>query len=141
MFQTFIKECKFFLSKSPHVRPSLHEFKKILTTTFIYISILINNYMKSTIICPQFFYFINYDLKGHWRSQKVTFMFKNQLFVRYLFCVKSDLIKNLNEWEHYKDAIFFHLQSLPSKVIEGHKVISIFENKLFLDIFFLQNLI
>ena len=45
----------------------------------------------------QFFIFMNYDIKGYWRSHKVNFLFKNLFFPRYLSCLKSDLIKiNMN---------------------------------------------
>ena len=54
---------------------SIREFKKILHNTFIYESILIKMYMNSKIKNTQIFYLIKYDLNGHWRSQKVTFMF------------------------------------------------------------------
>ena len=34
-------------------------------------------YMNANIMKAQFFYFIKYDLKGHKRSQKMTFLFKS----------------------------------------------------------------
>ena len=54
---------------------SLREFKKSLFNTFIYESILIKIYMKANILNTQIFHIIKYDLKGHRRSQYVTFMF------------------------------------------------------------------
>ena len=49
----------------PSFRHSLREFKKILSNTFIYESILIKNYMNSNIMNTQIFNFNKYDLKGH----------------------------------------------------------------------------
>ena len=42
------------------------------------------------------------------RSLKVTFTFENQLFLRYIFCLKSDLIKTLYVWilDHFYAIIF-----------------------------------
>ena len=60
------KKTSVFLS----LRLSFRKFKKILPNTFIYESILIKIYMNTNIMNAQIFYFDNYDLKGHWRSQK-----------------------------------------------------------------------
>ena len=56
----------------------LREFKTILPSTFIYELILMKIYMNADIKLnlKVFFYFIKYDLKGHQKSYKVTFMFK-----------------------------------------------------------------
>ena len=53
---------------------SFQEFKKILPNTFIYESILIKIHMNANIMNTQIYTFNKYDLNGHWRSQKVTFM-------------------------------------------------------------------
>ena len=54
---------------------SLREFKKILPNTFIYELILIKMYMNANILNIHIFHLFKYDLNGHCRSQKVTFMF------------------------------------------------------------------
>ena len=55
-----------------HKRSSV--FPGILPNTFIYESTLIKIYMNAKIMNTQIFHFIKYDLNGHQRSQKVTFM-------------------------------------------------------------------
>ena len=88
LFYLFISECLYvftslrlyvFTSLRLYVftslRLSLWEFKKILPNTLIYESILIKIYMNANIMNMQIFHLFKYDLKGHWRSQKVTFMF------------------------------------------------------------------
>ena len=59
------------LSVFTSFRLSLRDFKKLLPNTFIYELILIKIYMKTIIMNTQIFNFDKYDLKGHWRSQKV----------------------------------------------------------------------
>ena len=51
--------------KTPSLRLSVRDFKKILPNTFIYESILIKIYMNTNIINTQIFYLNKYDLKGH----------------------------------------------------------------------------
>ena len=51
--------------KTPSLRLSLREFKKILPNTFIYELILIKIYMITNIMNTQIFYKKNYDLKGY----------------------------------------------------------------------------
>ena len=63
--------------------------------------------MNANIMKMQIFHKIKYDLKGHWRSQKVFFVFKNQLFLKYLFCWTLNLNQILYKWLHNKDT-FFH---------------------------------
>jgi hypothetical protein len=46
-------------------RPSLREFKKILSNTFIYESILIKNLYEYQIMNTQIFHLKKYDLIGH----------------------------------------------------------------------------
>ena len=54
--------------------------------------------MNAYIMKTQIFHKIKYDLKGHWRSQKEIFVFKNQLFLKYLFRLTFDLNQILYEW-------------------------------------------
>ena len=86
----------------------------------------------STYIKPCFFqssFFINNfwiikcDLKSHWRSHKAIFMFKNHLFLRYIFCSTPNLLKTFQECQHYevKKSI---------KVIQGHKRLLLCKNHL-----------
>ena len=56
-------------------RLSLREFRKIISNTCIYESILIKIYMNANIMHTQIFNLIKNDLNGHWRSQKITFKF------------------------------------------------------------------
>ena len=42
--------------------------------------------MNANIIDTKTFHERKHDLKVHQRSHKVTFMFKDQKFLRYLFC-------------------------------------------------------
>ena len=49
---------------------------------------------------------IKYDFKGHWRSQKVFFVFKNLLFPKYLFCLTFNLNQIMYKWLHNKDTFF-----------------------------------
>ena len=77
---TLIKNVSSFTSHNKNsvftsFRLSLGEFKKILPNTFFYESILIKIYINANIMNTQIFHLIKYDLNGHWRSQKVTFMF------------------------------------------------------------------
>ena len=53
--------------------------------------------MNANIIKTQIFHKIKYDLKGHGRSQKVLFVFKNQLFRKYLLCLTFNLNQILYE--------------------------------------------
>ena len=53
--------------------------------------------MHDNIIKTQIFHNVKFDLKCHLRSHKVTFMFKNQIFLEYVFCLKSDLFKTFSE--------------------------------------------
>ena len=50
---------------------------KILPNTLIYESILIKIYVNTNIMNTQIFNFNNYDLKDHWRSQKVIWLSGN----------------------------------------------------------------
>ena len=61
---------------TPSFRLSLRELKKILPNTFIYESILIikKKYINANNMNTQIFNSIEYDLNGHWRSEKVTFI-------------------------------------------------------------------
>ena len=49
---------------------------------------------------------MKYDLKGHYRSQKVILRFKNYLFLRYIFSLTPNLLKTYQEYQQYKDANF-----------------------------------
>ena len=51
--------------KTPSLRLSLRESKKILLSTFIYEPILIENCMNANIMKTQIFHKFKYDLKGH----------------------------------------------------------------------------
>ena len=76
---------KVFMSLCLCVIKKLWDFKKNLPSTFIYDPILMKIYMNTNNLKHKFFYFIKYDLKGHWRSHKVNFLFWNPLFLRYIF--------------------------------------------------------
>ena len=62
----------------------------------------------------QLFYFMKYDLRGHWMSHKVTFFIYKWTFLATFFCLKSDPIKTLFECQS------FIIGSMTSKVMEGH---------------------
>ena len=71
---------------------SVREFKKILPNTFIYESILIKIYMNTNIINTQIFHLDKYDLKGHWKSQKVICLSGNlrKFFLTHSFMNRFD---------------------------------------------------
>ena len=43
----------------------------------------LRNILLSTYIHKPIFYLMMYDLRGHWRSHKVVYLSKNQLFLRF----------------------------------------------------------
>ena len=47
---------------------------------------------------------MKYDLKGVQGHRR--FLLKNPVFIRYIFCLKYNLIKTLYECKHHKDANF-----------------------------------
>ena len=53
--------------------------------------------MNADIEKTHIFHKMEYDFKGHQRTQLVIFVFRNQLFVIYNFCLKADLNKILYE--------------------------------------------
>ena len=57
-----------------------------------------------------------------------TFMFKKSIFIRYLFCLKSDLIKTFYELYHYYDTEFYKINFDLKGHLRSHKVIFVFEN-------------
>ena len=63
----FIKNVSYSTShkKNPSLRLTLREFKKSVSNTFIYVSILIKIYVNANIMNTQIFNFIKYDLNGH----------------------------------------------------------------------------
>ena len=75
----------------------------------------------------QIFHEIKYNLKGHWGSQKVIFMFNTSLILRCNLCLKSDLIQILYECYHDKDIFFSWYDVWPQmslKLTKGHFLIS-----------------
>ena len=74
------------------------DFSFYLSSTFIYELILIKIYMNANIMNTQIFHVNKFDLNGHWRSQKVTFMiiltFTYALMDNFLsiFFFKSDYV-------------------------------------------------
>ena len=62
-----------------HCALTLQNFGIFLSSRFIYEPILLNISMYANIKKPQISHQIKCNLKGHWRSQKVLFMFKNTL--------------------------------------------------------------
>ena len=75
--------------------------------------------MNANIMKTQSFHLIKYDLRGHWRSQKVTLKIKNYLFLRYISWLTPNLWKPLKGCQHYEDTYFLKW-SMTSKVIKGH---------------------
>ena len=65
----------------------------------------------------QIFHKVKYDLKGHWRSQKAFFVFKNQLFLKYLFCLT--ILTKFCMTVYIIKTLFFKIWCLISKVIKG----------------------
>ena len=67
-----LKIIKNVSSSTSHKKPRLYvrELKKIRPNTFIYELIFIKIHMNTNIMNTQIFHVKNYDLKGHWRSQK-----------------------------------------------------------------------
>ena len=64
---------------------------------------------------------VKYDLRGHWRWHKGTFLYKNQLFLRYIFCLKSYIIKPSYECQHYEDIYFSYDEVWPKRYdLKGH---------------------
>ena len=89
--------------------PGLRDFSFFLYSIFVYEPILIKISMNANIMKMQNFLNIKYDLKGHWRSQKVFFVFKNQLFLKYLFCLTFNLNQIMYKWLHNKDPFFLNM--------------------------------
>ena len=92
----------YILYKTPSLRPSVRPF------AIFFLAIKI--YKNANKIKMQFFHFIKYDLKGR-RSNKVTFLFTKQLFMKtnikraqFFYRIKNDL---KGHWRSYK--IFFIL--------------------------------
>ena len=49
--------------------------------------------MNANIKMAHIFLKMKYDLKGHLRSYKMIFLLKNVLFLKFIFCLKSNFIK------------------------------------------------
>ena len=62
-------------------------------------------YTNANIMKTQIFHKIKYDLKDHWRSQKVTFLSKNTRFLGFNYCLKTNLFKTLYQCQHYEGQI------------------------------------
>ena len=45
---------------------------------------------------------MNYDLKGHKRSQKVILKFLKKI-LRYIICLPPNVLKTFQECQHYED--------------------------------------
>ena len=73
-----------------------------LLRTFVYEPILLKISMNANIVTTQIFHKIKYDLKGHSRSQTMTYLFKNNFF----FCLCYWLIEETNAAEHYERTKF-----------------------------------
>ena len=76
-----------------------------LSRTFIYEPILIKKKsMNANIVKRQIFHKMKYDSKGHSRSQKMTFSYKNSLFLIYfiLFVLLIDW-RNKRRWKIMKE--------------------------------------
>ena len=58
--------------------------------------------MNANFVKKQIFHKIEYDLKGHSRSQTMTFLSKNNIF----FCLCYWLIEETNAAEHYERTKF-----------------------------------
>ena len=96
----FIKNVSSITShkKNPSLRLSLREFKEILAYTFIDESILIKLYMYNANIMNK------YNIHGHWRSQKATFMListLNYVLIDNFLSLFIRLIKMLNQEINY----------------------------------------
>ena len=79
------------------VIPGLLDFSFFPCSTFIYETILIKFSINVNIKKTQIFYEIKFNLKGHSRSYKTTFLFQNLLFLWYISCVKSNVNKTSDE--------------------------------------------
>jgi hypothetical protein len=79
------KERKFFYISRKKLRdsviPGLRDFSFFLSNTFVYDPILFKLSMNANIVKMQIFHKIKYDLRGHSRSQILTFLIKNLLFL------------------------------------------------------------
>jgi hypothetical protein len=70
------KERKFFyISQKNFVFTSVREFKKKKILAHSFMNWCWKNYINANLMNTQIFHLIRYDLKGHWRSKKVNFMF------------------------------------------------------------------
>jgi hypothetical protein len=80
----------------------LWDFSFFLSSTFVYEPILLKISMNANIVKTEIFHRIKYDLKGHSRSQTMTFLFKNN----FIFSLFYSLIKETNAAEHYERTKF-----------------------------------
>ena len=80
----------------------LRDFSFFLSNIFVFEPILLKLSMNANIVKMQSFYKIKYDLRGHSRSQKMTFLIKFRLF----FCLCYWLIEETNAAEHYERTKF-----------------------------------
>ena len=71
------------------------------SNTFVYEPILLKLFMNANIVKMKIFHKIKYDLRGHSRSQIITFLIKNSLFLLLML-----LIEETNAAEHYERTKF-----------------------------------
>ena len=60
-------------------------------------------YKNANNMKTQLVYLIKYDLRGQESSHKAIFVFNKELFLKYIFCLKSNLIMPLYEYQHCED--------------------------------------
>ena len=80
------------------VIPGLQDFSFFLSNTFVYEPILLKLFMNANIVKMQIFHKIKSDLRGHSRSQIMTFLIKNWPFLLFMLL----LIDWLNAADHYE---------------------------------------
>ena len=83
-------------------------FSFFLSNTFVYEPILLKLSINVNIVKMQIFHKIKYDLRGHSRSQKMTFLIKNSPFLLFMLLI---IWKNKCRWTLWK-VISFHQNRL-----------------------------
>ena len=83
--------------------PWLRDFGFFLSNTFVYEPILLKLSMNANIVEMQIFYKFKYELRVHSRSQIMTFLIKNELFLLFMLLINW---RNKCRWTLWKNKVW-----------------------------------
>ena len=83
--------------------PGLRNFSFFLSNTFVYEPILLKLSMNANIVKMLIFHEIKYDLRGHSRSQIMTFLIKNSPFLLFMLLIDW---RNKCRWTLWKNKVW-----------------------------------